>query len=334
MSDLNFGNPFTDISAESLEQAAEQRFSPAQPDEAAPAVEEDEASPSLSSSAEQTPTPEVVEYDINGRRVAHAEVEAWSQFDNLLRSDPRLGQLIYDYLHGGPTNVPSSGGVGVTPGQSEGSRVPSTPGWGSPATPPPALNPQPVNQQQQQIDPALLEDPAVNFLWNQIQQQNSLLDNYRGEIQRLSSITSSRVEADAKTVMEQAVSEFKESYGITDDNVVNNVKLAAARLDVMHSILNRGIDPITGLPTDPNPLNAVKRAMEVAAYSIPEVREQVIAAQLSQQQSDFQRKQRLNAVGGSTRPLPRNTPAPTSPQDIRNAMVQEVAAAMNGNGQE
>lgn len=334
MSEINFGNPYTDITAESLEQAAETKFSPPPQSPEAPADEgEGNAQPSPSSEqveVEQAEAPP--EYTINGRAYSQAEIESFAQFDSLLRSDPRLGQVIYDYLHGNQP-VPSSGGVGTAPGQGG---QPPTPGWGNQPTPAPVPPTQQVQQPQQpqsaqplQIDPEALQDPTVNFLWNTIQQQNQTLDNFRSEISRLGSITSSRVEAESRSIIDTAVEEFKSTYQV-DDTVAQQVRLAAARLEVIPSVL-RGIDPITGQPTDPNPLNAVRRAMEIAAYGVPEVRDRIIAAQLQQQSADSQRKQLLNGVGGSSRTVPRNTPAPTSPQDIKTAMIQEVAAAMNGN---
>lgn len=330
MSDINFGNPYTDVTAESLEQAAETRFSPTPPSPEAPPDEgEGNAQPPPSSEqVEQVETPPS-EYTINGRNYSQAEIESFAQFDSLLRSDPRLGQVIYDYLHGNQS-VPSSGGVGTAPGQGG---QPPTPGWGNPPVPP-TQQVQPVQQPVQsqpplQIDPEALQDPTVNFLWNTIQQQNETLSNFRSEISRLGSITSSRVEAESRSIIETAVEEFKSTYQV-DDLTAQQVRLAAARLEVIPSVL-RGIDPITGQPTDPNPLNAVRRAMEIAAYGVPEVRDRIIAAQLQQQTADAQRKQLLNGVGGSSRTVPRNTPAPTSPQDIKSAMIQEVAAAMNGN---
>lgn len=334
MSDINFGNPFTDITAESLEEAAEQRFASPPSPEATDEGGDAQLPPSSEVEAEsQSPTPDSIR--IGERDYSRAEVESWANFDSLLRSDPRLGQVIYQHLYGETPSspVPSSGGVGPAPVAGGNLAPPANQpgaGWGSPLATPSSVG-QSGQNQPPQIDPELLQDPAVKFLYDRIQQQDALLSNYHQEISRLGSITSSRVQADSQTVIDTVVQEFKSQYGI-DDATVNMVRQAAARLEVIPSIISRGIDPITGQPTDPNPLNAVRRAMEIAAHSVPEVRDRIIAQQQQLQQSDNLRKQRLNGVGGSSRPIPRNTPAPTNPQDIRAAMVQEVAAAMNGHG--
>lgn len=90
-----------------------------------------------------------------------------------------------------------------------------------------------------------------------------------------------------------------------------------------------GIDPRTGLPvTNPNPIEAVTVAMEMAMWALPEFRTKAIKDEVKTARSDRVRKGKLTAISGNSGSASRSTPAPKNEAERRAAMIAEVAADM------
>jgi hypothetical protein len=89
-----------------------------------------------------------------------------------------------------------------------------------------------------------------------------------------------------------------------------------------------GTDPITGQPVPVDREFAVRRALEIAYYSVPDYRNREYQSQVKSRAQDQQRKQRLAGIGGSSGSVPRQTPIPNTPHERLDAARREMAEYM------
>lgn len=208
-----------------------------------------------------------------------------------------------------------------------------------PIAQPQAFQPAPTPQQPfqtsqppSQLDELDLEDPTIRFLWETIQQQNQTLAATQQQIQQTQQITASQVSQQVNDQYQVAAKGFADKYQL-EDNDITHLSEVAARLGVMPQLLS-GVDPLTGLPVRPDVIAAVDRALEIAYFTDAKYRQREWDRQGQQRKADAQRQQRLAAVSGSPASAPRSTPAPTTQEGRRDAMLGEVAQMLRGDWSE
>lgn len=216
-----------------------------------------------------------------------------------IQSDPALRDRIVEYYNGGGGAVPIA----------------------QPTTPPPVPA----------FDPSTLDltDPSVAALYSYLTEQQATIEQLRASQTQIAnqSYEAMRVQTDA--LYKRAADSFRASRSL-DDTEMDRVAGVAARLNVLPALMS-GVDPLTGLPSRPDPITAMTRALDIAYNSLPEYAAKVKAAAEQTQRRHNSRKQKLAAVQGSSGSVPR-TPAP--PADPKQAMIQEVAAMMSGDWSE
>jgi len=324
MSDISANEPveLPEFDEQALEQAAEQAFgsaiSPGTSPDAGPVQP-----PAEEPEGESVPSiPDAFEYS-PGQSLTRQKIENYASFDRLLSSDPQLSRLIYNYLRGEPA-----------PGIDHQSERPVTQptgsvyqeGMGRQGTGFPTA---PALPQSPQLPPDVdLSDPTTAYLVGMVNQMGQALQNYHQELSRQREIVGNRVAADNQTVIDNATQQFRDRYAL-DDNDISLLKKGAAGLQVIQSIMECGIDPLTGEPTSPDGFNAVTKAYEYAAHAIPSIRAKILAQEQIQSHTDTTRRHKLQAVGGNSRPAPRTPNTPTTPEARRAGLLDEVRANLS-----
>lgn len=255
---------------------------------------EDEVEPEITPDPEPQPEPQPT-------GLTPDQIQAYQQFDGILKSNPALSQLVTGVL---------TGDISLDQAQEIAQQVTVPPA----ETPPPDLD---------------LDDPAVKHLYDQsvaqareLQALNERLSNHDDFLNRQRQETSASLVNRAKASFQQRME--------LDDVQMGRLEQIAAGLQILPA-LAQGFNPSTGQYESPDTLAAVERALEVAYWTQPETREREFQRQVSQRATDNKRKQKLAAVSGNSGSVPRSLPAPQTQEGRRQAMIQEVATAMSGN---
>lgn len=255
--------------------------------------------------------PELIDLG-DGVVVPRERVLAYEEFNARLADDPTLRSLIQEYVTTG--RVPGRGDEGVAP----------TPQATTPSAPAPTPYDNPPAD--------YADDPAFMAIWEANKAAYNAQQATIAQLIQAQQFTQQRdAEAEQQrnvAIVNQAAEAFKTARGLTDDDVMK-LRTTAARLNVVDSLLS-GIDPLTGAPSNPDPIQAVQRALEIAYYSMPEYRNRDITNAQQQQRDEKKRKAKVGSLSGSSGSVPRTTPAPTTPEGNRAAMLAEVGQMMNG----
>lgn len=246
--------------------------------------------------------------ELDGTRYPRSQVSAAAEFQRHLTGDPQLQRLITDYLTG----------QSVQPTQTV--TTPSEPA--EPAQPPADLD---------------LDDPSVRALYNLVRDQQTYINEQIGQLSQGlrttydSSMAAQRNQIDGQWRVASAA--FAKDHAL-DQGEVENLGQVAARLGVLPQLM-QGVDPITGAPSQPDPIRAFDRALEIALYMVPEYRDKEFRRSVSTMQQEAQKRKLLGAVGGSSGSVTRTTapPQPGSPEAKR-AMLAEVGSMLNGDWNE
>lgn len=268
-----------------------------------------EGQPGAQTPAPQTDETFVVGHDEQGQeiRVSRDQALRYFQFDQDFQNDPQLRSLVLDYYQG-------RGNEGqVQPPASE---------------PAPQPAPAPVTSSVQEVPELDLDDPAIRFLLQQQQQLAEQVQMLAGGVQQTQSQQQAQQQAQNEALIKRAMTSFQTEHSLNDDSM-NNIRQAAARLNVLPSLM-QGVDPITGAPSRPDPLTAMERAFEIAMMMSPEHRQQEFAREVQRRVTDSRRKQKLAGLSGSSGSVPRTTPAPTTEQGRRSAMIDEIRQMQEG----
>lgn len=253
------------------------------------------APPPLTSPSEPPPSDSIDLGD--GRVIPRAQLEAFAQFDDLVRSNPELGKRISELLQGGVDG-------------------PLTP-QGPQSSTPPALP---------ELDPVYLDDPAIKSLYDFAQSTSDRLAQYDQRLSSLDNVVNIQVEAENNAIIERVTTSFQEKYNLNSTEI-KSVSDLAGSLNILPGLLN-GKDPQSGLPVNRDRSAAVERALEIAYWQHPDLREKEYSRRLDQRVADAKRKQKLAGVSGSSGSVPRSQPVPTNPQDMQRAAVRELAEMM------
>lgn len=170
-----------------------------------------------------------------------------------------------------------------------------------PQAPEPQPAPQPKAQDEQKEPPS----PELAEL-EQLRQKIAQLEQiqYREQMQT------------AHAAVVEGQQRFAKRMGLTDEELEKVSQVAAAIGSLPHFVQAAG-DMITG----------VEQALENAFWTIPEMREKAISQMLSS--PDLARQRRAASISGSGGSAPRQSP-PTTPEDRRKAMIDEITQALRG----
>jgi len=129
--------------------------------------------------------------------------------------------------------------------------------------------------------------------------------------------------------IQAAHTDFQTKYGL-EDSAMEALETSIAQAAILPGLSQREGGIRQGM-------NA---ALEMMFWTTPAYRDRYEQQRVSSQQAEQAtedtaalRKQQLTALSGSGGSAPRREPVPSTPEDRHAAMTQEIAAAMNGNGQ-
>ena len=196
---------------------------------------------------------------------------------------------------------------------------------GQPAPSPSSVQPPPAAEDEGDwLDPRAQTE--IRALRAQI---NDLTESFKAS---LGPVVQTQQQADYQarlTQINKAHADFQARYQL-DDNAMNALETSIAQAQVLPGLAQREGSIEKGMNT----------ALEMMFWTTPTYRDawqaqrttSLQAEQAAEEQATI-RKQHLTALSGSGGSAPRREPVPSSPEDRHQAMVQEIAAAMNGSGQ-
>jgi hypothetical protein len=244
--------------------------------------------------------------EIEGSRYPRSQVQAATQFQQHLASDPQLQQLITDYLTGGG--------------------IPQQPTQPQRFIPPQQASPQALSQPPEDLD---LEDPSVRRLYQLVQQQNEAIQGLTQGLTTTYEQSAAQSRQQINSQWQTAATAFSKDHDLREDET-EYLGQVAARLGVLPALM-QGMDPITGSPSSPDPIRAFNRALEIAMFQVPEYRDREFRRSVQAQQQEAQKRKLLGAVGGSSGSVARTNPPPKAGSpEARKAMLSEVGAMLNG----
>lgn len=256
------------------------------------------------------------------------ELSQLRELQTAIRSDPELRSKIADHLVGRATPpVPQPPVVPAPQGfQFQPPYQPATQPVIPPLEPMHPAAPQFLSQPPANLD---LEDPSIAALWQMVQSQQQQLAATAATVQESAAITRANERQQSAGAYQAAKTGFATRYELNEADVTHLDGLAA-RLGVLPQLMT-GIDPLTGLPVKNDLTSSIDRALEIAYFTDPNYRQREWDRQANVRREDAQRQQKLAAVSGSSASVPRTTPAPTTEQGRRDALLGEVGAMLNGN---
>lgn len=257
-----------------------------------PPVEESDEPPAPPAEPESAPT-----------SLSDAEVAQLVAFRDELRENPELASLVSNYFAGQQPPAPAPESSQPVPPE------PTAPA--SPAlTPPPDLD---------------LDDPAIKAVWEANVANHQRIAQLESMFQVQQQQARLAQSAQSESFYNRATESFRQSHNLEKSDI-DRISQVAARMGVLPSLMS-GVDPITGLPSRPDPLTALDRALQIAYDQLPEYHPE-------QTEKNTQRKQRLAAVSGRSGSVPRATPVPTDAAGKTAMLITEVASMLNGSWSE
>lgn len=242
------------------------------------------------------------------------EMERLAALRDEIQSDAQLRQIIADYYL--RREIPNAPAPTQTQSPAPAANVP----------PPAAPAPFPAVEPPPGLD---LDDPAIRTLYEQHLAQQQRVQNLEAFVQSQAQVQQANQAAQSTAMVRRASESFRQAHNLEQQDI-EKLSNIAGRMQLIPALMS-GTDPYTGLPTRPDPLAAVERALEIAYFATPEYRDRENAAATARAKENATRKQRLAAVQGSSGSVPRTSPQPpTNEQDRRSAMVRDMAAMMDG----
>lgn len=270
--------------------------------------DDSDASSPLESSSSSNPEDENF-ITLGDRKIAKDEVLALANFQQFLKSRPDIQRGLHDLMQGRANLVPKNeANYQDVPKQDFAkSRVP------------------------EDLD---LDDPSIKAVWEEAQALRSVVAELRNQVGTHNEIISTQQQQNSKAFLVQAETDFAKEHDLNTDDLVK-IKEVAGRLGILPNLLSP-IDPLTGLPREVNPLAAIKQTFATAYSMMPEFETKRQSKIAQAQQADRQRKKKLSSLSGTSGSVPRSTTRkePTNAQERRQAMIQDVAQSMFGNGKE
>jgi hypothetical protein len=192
-----------------------------------------------------------------------------------------------------------------------------------------ALAPASTTPSEPEAPPLDLDDPNIKYLYEQNQALLSRLEQIATTSQTTQEAIFAQQREATANIVERAVGSFQKEHGLSDNEILKVRQIAGNNQWV--PIYQSGTDPVTGLPTDKNPYNAVERSLELAMAFVPELQNKKVEAKVEEARGNTTRKKKLAGIGGNSGSVPRAVPKPQTREDYRTAMVKEVAELFRGN---
>lgn len=251
----------------------------------------------------QSATAPTIEYfDLgDGKKIAREDAERYQAFEQYLIENPQFAQALQGISDGSYELIPT-----------EELKARTTP-----------------IKDEPELD---LDDPNIKYLHDKLQTTQSSFEELQSKLKQHEEQITRQTQATFDSILGKAKESFQSERQLTDEQMTE-VFDRAGSLNVLPGLLNAS-DPVTGLPRAVDPLDAVGKALELAYWSIPEYRDQEIQRQLTQNKTDNDRKRTLSSLGGSGGSVSKDQKAPTTRQEIHEAMVKDIAAAMMGQDKE
>jgi len=282
-----------DSAAESLQQPPAEDLSAAgEPADLPPDVEP-EVSPASPAPEDPLPLPnEAPGYvDIGGEHIPEDQAHRVASVYKWLNEYPDEAQKFVGYLQGDYQIAPNE-------------------------QPEPQQQQQPEQIQQQWSPP---EEEDWEFVPDSLRERMGRVEQMEQRLGQYDQYFQQQQQNQAQEALDRATSNFRESHDITDDEF-NQIRTQAGQMGIAGQLaMEHGGDMARG----------AQEAMEIAYLRNPAMRERENQAQMQQLQQEQQRQQRLSAIGGNGGSAPRTAPPPESQGDRRQAMVQELAAAID-----
>lgn len=123
-----------------------------------------------------------------------------------------------------------------------------------------------------------------------------------------------------QSAIEQGVGSFRTKYDV-DDDTLERLKTEAGRLGLAGTLAAQYGDQARG----------VAEALELAYLRDPALRERELARQTAELQQEREKQKKLASLGGSSAQAPtRSASQPSTPEEVRAAMVDEIRRAQLG----
>jgi hypothetical protein len=195
-------------------------------------------------------------------------------------------------------------------------------------TPPVSTGPAP-DEAGEYLDPRAQAE--INALKQALSQQSQQLAQFQETFkQSLTPVIQTQQQSHQQQQVAQldaGIREFNEVYKLTDEQSAQ-IQAAVAEAGVFPSMVTRH---------GGNVQSAVKAAMDMMFWTTPQFRDPYLeaksaatAADQTQQDQSTKRKQTLTALSASGGSVPRRDPVPSDRESRHSAMVDEIAAAQNG----
>lgn len=254
----------------------------------------------------EPPIPEAPDVIAVGDQViTRAQLEALARLQRDVQMDPRLQAVLTQYYTGQPAPAPAP------------------PGTPAPAYVPEAPAPPPLTFSED-------DDPRFVRLMQLVAAQQDQISRLASATQSIADTNIARSNADAQALVDRAAASFQEQHGLTAEET-KRIRLSASRMGAFEALM-QGFDPITGVPQRPDILEATDRALEIAYYADPQLRQRMIDEAIAQNRERNRHRQKLAGVGGSSGAVsrtPAEPPRPGTPAS-HSALVEEVGQMLAG----
>jgi hypothetical protein len=294
-----------------------------------PTVPVDETETDIDPDPEPVYQPEPVpdSYKIADREVSREEAEQLlALYDWAAQLPPEAADAVNNVLSGQYRLVPADQPDQAPSAASGSGPAPATftPGVAGAVVPDtPQLNPNEFLDPQlaQYVQQVTAQQNAV------IAQQQQMLANYQEQQQQIAQTQYQQEQQRMLQQVEIGQAEFSEAHPDFTAQEIDLIATQAAALQIVPTLMARN---------GGNAIAATKEALETAMWATPQFREKVIQSQVDQYaqtvEQTSEKKRKASALAGSSGSVPRTAPAqrPMTKAEREQAMIREVAEAMNG----
>lgn len=293
-----------------------------------PTVPVDETETDITSEpVDEQPDPVEDSYRIADREVSREEAEQLlALYDWAAQLPPEAAQAVNDVLSGQYRLVPADQPEQALPAASGSGPAPATftPGVAGAVVPDvPQVNPNEFLDPQlaQYVQQVTAQQNAV------IAQQQQMLADYQAQQQQIAQAQYEQEQSRMLQQVEMGQAQFAEAHPNFTAQEIDLIASQAAALQIVPTLMARN---------GGNAAAATQEALETAMWATPAFREKVIQSQVDQYaqtvEQTAEKKRKASALAGSSGSVPRTAPAqrPMTKAEREQAMIREVAEAMNG----
>lgn len=321
-------DPSSDMSEDEMARQLSEFFAERDRSYDVPTVPVDETETDITSEpVYEQPDPVEDSYRIADREVSREEAEQLlALYDWAAQLPPEAAQAVNDVLSGQYRLVPADQPEQAFPAASGSGPAPATftPGVAGAVVPDvPQLNPNEFLDPQlaQYVQQVTAQQNAV------IAQQQQMLADYQEQQQQIAQAQYQQEQSRMLQQVEIGQTQFAEAHPDFTPQEIDLIASQAAALQIVPTLMARN---------GGNAAAATQEALETAMWATPAFREKVIQSQVDQYaqtvEQTAEKKRKASALAGSSGSVPRTAPAqrPMTKAEREQAMIREVAEAMNG----